>query len=436
MGRCLRLLSALAVFSGFSLVPARTCAQSRPLDLQTAIRLALSRNERSRIADLDVKSAQAGVERARSGFLPTLVLSANDSDHPFATPPARGTPPPKNVLSSTLTLTQPLVNASAWPLYAQAKQQLAGQRAQSADDKRQLAFDTARAFFSVLTAEAVLAAARRSQASAKANLADTQARVAAQLTSSNDATRAQIDVASAARQLDIDRGNVQTARLDLSFLIAEPVNGELASPAATLEVARRPIKPIADLVKIAFSHRPDLVAKQHSANAAHDFAEEPLFRLAPEIDLTAQAQGTTNTGQTGRWDEETLGVSLKWTIYDAGVRYADKHSRDAAAEIADLDLRALRRSVIIDVQSAVVSLHTAQATLTAARQTLKAAQQSAEETGILYRQGLSKAIELVDANDQRFQAEVNYATAEFQVAVAYLELRQALGLEPIATGSP
>ncbi len=430
MGRCLRQLPAVALVFAVSLASEPASAQARALDLQTAIRLALSRNERSKIAELDVRSAQAGVEKARTGFLPTLVLSANDSDHPFAAPPARGTPPPKNVLTSSLTLTQPLINAPAWPLYAQAKQQLASQRAQSADDKRQLAFDTARAFFNVLTAEAVLKAAERSEASAKANLTDTQARVAAQLVSSNDATRAQINVASAARQVQIDRGNVQTARLDLSFLIAAPVNGALASPAATLQVSRQPTKPIKDLVKMAFSHRPDLVAKRHSANAAHDFAEEPLYRLAPTVDLTGQVQGTTNTGQSGRWDEETFGVSLRWTLYDAGARYADKHSRDAAAEIADLNLHSLRRSVVIDVQSAVVSLHSAQATLKAAEQTLKAARQSADETGILYRQGLSKAIELVDANDQRFQAEVNYAAAEFQVAVAYLALRQALGLEP------
>ena len=59
--------------------------------------------------------------------------------------------------------------------------------------------------------------------------------------------------------------------------------------------------------------------------------------------------------------------------------------------------------------------------------------QSVEETAILYRQGLARAIELVDATDQRFTAEVNHASAEFTMAQAYLSLRQALGLEPLGT---
>ena len=64
---------------------------------------------------------------------------------------------------------------------------------------------------------------------------------------------------------------------------------------------------------------------------------------------------------------------------------------------------------------------------------LNVARQNVDETAILYRQGLAKAIELVDANDSRFTAEVNDATAEFAMAQAYLSLRQALGLEPLGT---
>jgi len=62
-----------------------------------------------------------------------------------------------------------------------------------------------------------------------------------------------------------------------------------------------------------------------------------------------------------------------------------------------------------------------------------AAQQNVDETAILYRQGLAKAIELIDANDSRFTADVNYAGAQYSMAVAYLNLRQAMGLDPLGT---
>lgn len=415
-----------------TLAPRVASAQAADLRLEEAVRLALTRNERARIAELNTDVAEAAVEKARAAFLPALTLNANDTQHAYATSRTQ----PSNVGTGNVTLNQPLVNLPAWPLFSQAKEARDAQRAQTVDDKRQLAFDTAKAFFVVLSTEAVLKAAERRLDSAKANLADTQARVQAALTSSNDATRAEIDVVSAGREVEVDRGNLDNAKLALAFVINAPVAGALAPPEPLLRAAERTPGGPDDLVKFAAAHRPDLVAKRHSASAAHHAADEPLLRLAPTVNLTGQVSATTNAGTSGRWSDEYVGANLSWTLFDAGVRYADKHSRDANAEIADLNVQALVRSVDNQVRAAIVSLAAAQASYQMAKQTVEAARRSADETAILYRQGLAKAIELVDANDQRFVAEVNEATAEYSMAQAYLALRQALGLDPVGAELP
>jgi outer membrane protein TolC len=120
-------------------------------------------------------------------------------------------------------------------------------------------------------------------------------------------------------------------------------------------------------------------------------------------------------------------------LYDAGVRYADRHARDAQASVADLTLRELVRTVDAQVRSAAAALAASQNAFRVADQAVQAARQSVDETQALYKQGLAKAIELVDANDSRFAAEVNYASAEYAMAQAYLGLRQALGLDPLGT---
>src|SRR5262249_27384599 len=109
----------------------------------------------------------------------------------------------------------------------------------------------------------------------------------------------------------------------------------------------------------------------------------------------------------------------------------DKRSRDASANIADLNTDVLLRSIDTQVRTAHVTLEAAQAALAASERSMKAAERSSTETLILYRQGLAKAIELVDSAEQTFLAEVSFATAEFSVAVAYLTLRQAVGLDPL-----
>jgi outer membrane protein TolC len=157
-----------------------------------------------------------------------------------------------------------------------------------------------------------------------------------------------------------------------------------------------------------------------------------MMRLIPTVGLQAQ-ELTGNALPASRASDETLQATLTWTIFDQGVRYADKHSRDAQADIADLNLKMLGRTVDAQVRSAVALLVSAQSAFRAAGDSAKFAAQNVDETAILYRQGLAKAIELVDANDSRFTADVALSSAEFTMAQAYLGLRQALGLEPLGT---
>jgi outer membrane protein TolC len=398
-----------------------------PMSLQDAVQLAVTRNERAKISDLNVVVAEAAVEKARAGFLPVLTAQGQDTLHANSTP--------ANVGTANVTVNQPVVNASAYPLFSQAKRLADAQHEQNVDDKRLLAFSAASAFFAVLNAQDVVTAAQRLVDNAKANLSNAQARAQSGLTSTNDVTRAQLDMQGSARELEADRGTLDNAYVQLAFTVNAPIPSSVSPPAATLTAALQAPGAPDTLVRFAMDHRPDVLVSKYQAVAAHDFADEPMLRLVPTLGLQGQASATTNPppGAPGRWNDETLQATLSWTLYDAGVRYADKHSRDAQAEIADLNVRLLARNVEAQVRSAVAVLLASQAAFHVAENAVQYARQNVDETAILYRQGLAKAIELVDANDSRFSAEVNYASAEFAMAQAYLGLRQALGLDPLGT---
>lgn len=394
------------------------------LTIEQAIQLALSRNERSRIADLNVTIAEAGVQKARSAFLPTLSANGNDTLH------WRGQ---ANTANGAVTLSQPLIEPTAWPLYSQAKHELSATRSQTIDDKRVLAFEAAKAFFNVLLADEVLQAAKRKLETSRADVADTNAQVKAQLVSSNDVTRAQIDLASSEREVASDQGALDQAYVQLALLLNERIAGGLAVPQQLLAAGVRPLAGADHLVDTSISQRPDLRARKDLARAAHDFAREPRMRWFPTLGVAGQF--TVNSRATDApADDHTdasLALTASWVLYDAGERYADAKSRDAQAAISDLTTDNLIRTIDAEVRTAAVTLQSAQQQLTAANDAMLAARKSADETAILYHQQLARAIELLDANDQRFTAEVNYAVAQFSVATAYLELRQAMGLDPI-----
>jgi outer membrane protein TolC len=397
------------------------------LRLEDAIQLALTRNERAQIAELNVVIADAGVARARAAFLPVLSARGDDTLHPRNTP--------LDTAKGTLTLTQSLIEPTAWPLYDQARHELAGQRAQSTDDRRQVAFDAAKAFIAVLLADQVLQAAQRKLDTARADLADTDAQAKAQLVSSNDVTRARIGLASSERELASDQGNLDAAYIQLALVVKARIAPGLVVPTALLDAGVQPVPPADALVARSLARRPDLAARKQLALAAHDFAREPRMRWFPTLDLEGQFTASSQADH-GNYVTGTVALNASWTIFDAGARSADARSRDAQAAIADLTADNLIRTVDAQVRTAAAALVSAQLALAAAQGAVDAARKSADETAILYHQQLAKAIELLDANEQRFAAEVNFAEAQFSVASAYLALRQAMGLDPLGDPLP
>ncbi len=410
-----------------------TALVDHPLPLSEAVQLALSRNEQAKIADDLVLEADAALEKARVGFLPVITASGVDTARPYDVVRNGSTVTPYTQVTGGASIAQPVVNLPAWPLYRQAERLLDAQKAASTDAKRVLEFNAAQAFFNTLATEAVLAAAQRRLDTAKATLADTQARVQAQLNSSNDVTRAELDLASAAQEVAADDGNVKNAYLALGYVLDAKVTAALVPPEDTLQVAGKPTPAVDAMVAYAITRRPDLLAAKYAAVAAHHFADEPLLRIAPTLGVTMGMNGNTLPMASGYYTDETLVSTLTWQIYDGGNRYADKHSRDAAAHVADLNAQMLVRQVGLNVETAATQLASAQAQFRAAGDAVTAARKNVDEAATLYRLGLATALELTDANDSRFEAEVGYSGAEFAMALAYLALRQAMGLEPMGT---
>ncbi|MDI1446293.1 TolC family protein [Polyangium sp. 6x1] len=400
-------------------------ARAGSLTLEQAVRQALAHHERAGKAPLRVEAAEGQLDRARSAFLPSLVAGANAT--------VRGTPDRigrQLFGTGTLTLTQPLLNPSAIPQYTQAKRQLAAERWGAVEDRRSLAFDTARAFLVVLTRERVLEAATRRLERARANQQNADARAQAGLASTNDVTRALLETAAAAREVAQAEGNVATAYLELGFLVGSPVTGPLSAPDRTTRAAESGGVRAEDEVKQAEARRPDLRSAAERTAALRASAQEPLYRLAPTLSLSAQVRFNPAPAPPDTTHDETLQVNLTWPLFDAGARYGDRKTRVAQAESQALDERQLRRSVATDIGIARATLKAARESYRIAEEAVAAARKNTAETEILYQQGLARAIELVDANARRFEAEVALATAKLSMEQAYLELRFALGQGP------
>jgi outer membrane protein TolC len=202
------------------------------LTLEESIALSLARNERARAADEATRAAGARVARARSFLLPDLTLLGDYTRRSHETrrtvDGSTSILQSRNGLAGRATLDQTIFDAQAWPLLSQARRahEAAGQ--QGRDVKRKLAYETAATFLTALGNEQVERAAAERLDLAERNLEEIRVRFDAQLVGSNDVTRAELEVASAERELVRAHGTALTGKLNLGYLLDAGIEDSLA----------------------------------------------------------------------------------------------------------------------------------------------------------------------------------------------------------------
>ncbi len=421
------------VQAGFLLLSSSPAAG---LTLEEAINLSLTRNERAAAADEETRAAEARVGQARSFLLPDLTLLGDYTRRTHETTRTVGgvtTLQSREAREARLNVEQTLFDAQAWPLLQSAKRAREAARYDARDTKRLLAYETAETFLTVLAADRVARAAAERLELAERNREEVEVRFGAQLVGSNDVTLAELEAASAEREVVRVHGLARTARLNLGQLLAVEVaeSDSLTVPDELIVAAARPVAEFPVPKSQAVERRPDVQAERARAAAAHSIANEPLMRYLPDLDFLGTAWSTNDRGANVEDPDWTVGLGLTWELFDGFQRESERSERAALARAAELDLAHLERRVAVDVETAQVAVESQQASLARSEVAVDAARRNLTETSELYRRGLVRAFEVVDANVQLFEAEVERTGAQYELGLAYLDLRAAVGLDPL-----
>ncbi|MCG5052338.1 MAG: TolC family protein [Myxococcales bacterium] len=441
---------ALALLGLVSCAPAQAQETDRPaadlpppaqrpsttgLTVEDAIRLAMSRDERVRQARYEADAAEARRGRARAFFFPEFDVTGTYTRRPRQIVRAIGgrdvVVQRYNALSGTAVMNVPILWLGGIPLYRQALLEQEAAALTATEQRRLVGFETADAFVMVLSAQEIALAAERRLAFAQERLRDAAARAEAGLVSSNDVTRGELEVANAEREVSLAHGQLQLAKTELGHLLVASVETPLATPESLLAAAAdQTLAPLDVQVARGRGRRLDLEAGAKRVLAAEEAAKEPALRLVPRLGGQLLGRYTNEPGLAGRTFDWQGSATLTWPLWDGGVRSAEARDRQAQASAERLGQAARTRDVALDVQRARLALENARATQEAARRARERAARHAQETAELYRQGLVRALEVADANLQQFEAEVTAARDRYALAVAFFDLKVALGEWP------
>lgn len=405
-----------------------------PLTLAEALALAAKNNELSGIATARIARARALRRQAYSALLPDLSFAGTytrrSTEVTRIVDDERIVVQAIDALSGVATIETDILDVRAFPVARSATRSLEAQEHASAEIRRALAFDVASSFFAILSAEHLREAASRRIGVAQATVSDARTRLEAGLASSNDLTRAELELATAQLALTQAQNAVVDSRLSLGYLIAAPVvERPLAEPPA------EPAESVSseELERIAQEGRSDLRELTLRAESLRLLALEPQLRAIPTLTLRGTYRATNEAGLSGRERDWNVAALLNWEIFDGGTRYAEAAARRAEYREAVLNADALRRRIGLEIRTARTDLETARASLGQAEVRARVAEQNAREVRVRYSEGLATALEQADATVSAFEAEAELARQRFALGIAQLSLSRALGRWPAAT---
>ena len=393
------------------------------LTLEAAIARALETDEDVAAAQARREAAGARVDRARSVLFGELTVSASATRRAREVVRDVGgtevTIQSANAFAAQATATVPLFDRRARLALREVRLEREAAGLDAEETRRLIGLEVAATYLAALGAEQVVAAAERRAEYATARLADARARSSAGLESSSDATGAELELATAERERAEAAAELGIAYEELGFLVGAEVAGPLVEPTALLGAAAAGDAPD--------GRRLDLAAAELRVDAARAAAAVPRAGWWPTLDLAGQVTVDNEPGFTGEYHDWSVSLVATWALWDGGSRAAETRELEAAAKAAAAESAGRRRAAKTEVDVARTRLAGARAALVEAERAAAAAAKYADEVATLYAQGLTRALEVTDAGQRRFEADVALARARFAVGVAYLEELAARG---------
>jgi outer membrane protein TolC len=198
---------------------------------------------------------------------------------------------------------------------------------------------------------------------------------------------------------------------------------------AVPELARAPEPPrdLAPLGAEAAARRPEVRAQRAQVDAAEERVRATGARLLPQLSASGTAFVADVPFPTGEKDGWRATLDLTWPLFDGGLREARRREARAQLAGARAGAEAQRLAVLQEVQDGARDLAVAGERLRLAETQRRLASDAAESARRSFEAGVASNLDVMDANDRLYQADVGLADARARVAQSAIGLERAVG---------
>jgi outer membrane protein TolC len=451
MKRTVVLILSLALQSGVSgwtavfaqTTPVARSDASESLTLPLAVEMALRTNPLTRVTAAGRQIADAQLQEARAGRMPQVQLSetftnGNNPVFVFGSLLEQGRFAQQNFNLPLLNNPDPLTNfrfgvTVKAPLFDQrqtatriTRAQLGQKQADAQTDQvgQQIRFETLRAFYGLLLAQAKKEVADDAVKLAEADVKLSRDRVEAGTSVVSDLLAAEVQLAESRQQVIQTDGEIMTALAALNVALGLPV----ATPqkiAGELIEKKFDVAGQEELIQLALERRPDLNRAGLIARSGEVQVSGARHEYLPRVDVFANFGASRRNWVNGSSDY-TVGASVTFNLFDAG-RSARIAQARAAANLAAGEREHLTNQIRFEVVRAYQQYITARERLKVAERIINQASEALRIVQDRYQEGLTTITEVLRAETTLTRARLNVVASRHDYYVGYAAVMLSTG---------
>ena len=326
--------------------------------------------------------------------------------------------------SGSLTITQPITTGGGeFATLEQAKNLVQAARAQLYSTEQDVLLSAATAFANVVRDTAVLQLNQNNERVLTEQLNATQDRFEVGELTRTDVAQAEARLAEAVANRIQAEGQLTTSIANYEQVIG-PLPAELVRPRALsgLPASRD------EAIAIALANNPDVAAAEFALRAAEDAVDVQISTLLPTLSLQGEySYSYESSTQNLESRRASILAQLSIPLYQSGSEYsALRASRQTMAQRQN-ELDQTKRLVIEATAAAWDQLKAAQASITSFQAQVRAQEIALEGTRQESTVGTRTVLDVLDAEQELFNAQVSVETAQRNEVVATYTLAQAIG---------
>ncbi len=423
---------------------ASTTAFGSPMTIDDAVASALRNNQDYLIAKSQLEKAEAEIQKATAGALPTLsfgsaftrnlkipTLSIGGESFKYGS---------DNQMDVGLTLTQPIwLGGKVFAAMKIAKIYKSYTEDMVREAEGQIVYGVRRAFLAAILTQDVVKVYKDALSTAELNLDIVNKMYSQGVVSEYEYLRAQVEVANLKPQLTQTQNGAVIALESLKNLIgvklSEPLDLQYEFDST---VVGRQLN-LEYLQNLASANRASLQQQEHLADItrrAIGIAKSGRsFNLIFESQYGYRLQGDDDAFRlfkghdwTPSW---TAVMSLSMPIFDGFSTTAEIRKAKTDNQDANLSLEQLKQQVELDVRQAYYTYEESGERLKAQLKTIEQAEEGLKIARLRYQNGVGTQLEILSAEAALTQARTNYVQATHDAAAAVYGLLRVTGVNNI-----